>query len=94
MRTQAFRPDHGGTPRDALTLTPEQDAEAQRLFQLLRPAVEAELRELTRLLASKPDQKLLGKTEFEVRDRVHRIGVKALATARNERKQRGPRGPA
>jgi hypothetical protein len=79
---------------DVPSLTPEQDAEAERLFQTLRPVLEAELRQLTRLLASKPDDKLLGKTEFEVRDRVHRIGAKAIETALNERKKGGIGGPA
>ena len=72
---------------DAPFLTPEQAAEAERLFQVLCPAVEDELRRLTQLLASKPDDKLLGKTEFEVRDRVHTIGAKAIETALNERKK-------
>jgi hypothetical protein len=43
-------------------------------------------------LASKPDNKLLGKTEFEVRDRVHKIGAKAVETALNERKKGGTKG--
>ena len=79
---------------DAPSLSPEQDAEAERLFQTLRPILEAELRQMTRLLASKPDDKLLGKTEFEVRDRVHRIGAKAIETALNERKKGATKGPA
>ena len=79
---------------DIPSLSPEQDAEAERLFQVLRPAVEDELRRLTQLLASKPDDKLLGKTEFEVRDRVHTIGAKAIETALNERKKGATKGPA
>jgi hypothetical protein len=79
---------------DAFILNPDQADEAERLFQTLRPVVEAELRQLTQLLASKPDDKLLGKTEFEVRDAVHRIGAKAIETALNERKKGGIKGPA
>ena len=79
---------------DAPFLTPEQAIEAERLFQVLRPAVEDELRRLTQLLASKPDDKLLGRTEFEVRDLVHKIGAKAIETALNERKKGGTKGPA
>ena len=81
-------------PVDVPFLTPEQAAEAERLFQILRPAVEDELRRLTQLLASKPDDKLLGKTEFEVRDQVHTIGAKAIETALNERKKGATKGPA
>jgi hypothetical protein len=79
---------------DAPFLTPEQAAEADRLFQVLRPAVEDELRRLTQLLAAKPDDKLLGKTEFQVRDLVHKIGAKAIETALNERKKGATKGPA
>ena len=79
---------------DALNLTADQAAEADRLMELLRPVVEAELRQITRLLAAQPDPKLLGKTEFEVRDRVHKLGAKAIETALNERKKGGIKGPA
>ncbi len=79
---------------DASLLNAEQAAEAERLFQLLRPAVEDELRDLARLLASKPDNKLLGTTEFEVRDRVHKIGARAIETALNERKKGATKAPA
>ena len=79
---------------DTPILTAEQAAEAERLFQALHPLLEGELRQLTRLLASKPDDKLLGKTEFEVRDRVHRIGAKAIEAALSGRKGGGTRGPA
>lgn len=75
-------------------LSPEQAAEAERLFQVLRPVVEAELRQLTQLLASKPDDKLLGRAEFEVRDRVHTIGAKAIEAALNERKKGATKAPA
>jgi hypothetical protein len=45
-------------------------------------------------LASKPDAQLLGKTEFEVRDAVHRLGAKAIETALRERKKGGTAAPA
>ena len=79
---------------DAPALSPEQDAEAERLFQALRPAVEAELRQVALLLASRPDDKLLGKAEFEVRDAVHRIGAKAIEAALNGRKKGATGGRA
>jgi hypothetical protein len=79
---------------DAPFLSPEQAAEADRLFRVLRPALEDELRRLTQLLASKADDQLLGKTEFEVRDLVHTIGAKAIETALNERKKGGIKAPA
>ena len=74
-------------------LTPEQAESAERIYQSLRQAVESDLRSLAELLASKPDRRLLGQTEFEVRDRVHTIGAKAIETALKERKKGGTRGP-
>ena len=75
-------------------LTPEQAEQAERIFPSLRQALESDLRSLAELLASKPDRQLLGQTEFEVRDRVHKIGARAIETALNERKKGGTRGPA
>ena len=75
-------------------LTPEQEAEAQRLYELLQQTFLDEARRLARLLASKPDGQQLGRTEFEVRDRVHALGARALEAALNERKKRGTKGRA
>jgi hypothetical protein len=75
-------------------LTPEQAERSARLYQALRQAVDEDLRGLADLLASKPDRELLGRTEFEVRDRVHQIGAKALETALDEREKGGTKGPA
>ena len=77
-----------------LPLPPEQEAEAQRLFELLQQPFLDEARRLARLLAQKPDSQLLGKTEFEVRDSVHRLGAKALEAALDERKKGGIRARA
>ena len=74
-----------------MDLTPAQQAEAQRLFQALQQPFLDEARRLAELLASKPDAQLLGRTEFEVRDAVHRLGVTALQTALEERKKVGYR---
>ena len=76
------------------TLTPEQQAEARRIEDILMEASREEIRAIAELMASKPDNKLLGKTEFEVRDGVHKIGAKAIETALNERKKGGTKGPA
>jgi hypothetical protein len=70
-----------------MDLTPGQQAEAQRLFDLLRGPFLDEARRLAELLASKPDAQLLGKTEFEVRDAVHKLGATALQTALEGRKK-------
>ena len=67
----------------------EQEAESQRIFERLKGVFEEELRGMARLMASKEDSQLLGQTEFEVRDRVHRLGAKVLETAVNERQKKG-----
>jgi hypothetical protein len=68
-------------------LSPEQAERAEQIFHSLRQATEADLRGLAELLACKEDGQLLGPTEFEVRDRVHRIGAKAIEAAVNGRKK-------
>jgi hypothetical protein len=77
-----------------LPLTPDQTELSDRIYQSLCQAAEADLRLLADLLASKPDRQLLGQTEFEVRDLVHRIGAKAFETALDERKKGATKAPA
>ena len=77
-----------------LPLTPDQAALSDRIYQSLRQAADSDLRSLADLLASKPDHQLLGPTEFEVRDQVHKIGAKAFQTALRERKKGGTKAPA
>ena len=75
------------------TLTSEQQVEAQRIAEILMETARREVHDIAQLLASKPDHQILGKTEFEVRDRVHKIGAKAIETALNERKKGATKGP-
>jgi hypothetical protein len=75
-------------------LTPDQEAEAQRIFAVLKQTTEADLLGLARLLASKADRDLLGATEFAVRDRVLRIGAQALEAALAGRKKGATTAPA
>jgi hypothetical protein len=77
-----------------MDLRPEQKAEAQHLFEALQQPFLDEARRLAELLASKADAQLLGKTEFEVREAVHRLGANAIQTALEGRKKRGIRGRA
>ena len=70
-------------------LTPEQQAEADRIRQALLDASAEELRELAELLATQDDSTIFGATEFAVRDIVHKIGAKAIQTALEGRKKGG-----
>ena len=75
-----------------LHLTPEQEAEAQVVFQRLKVAFEREALQLARVMASKEDRQVLGRTEFEVREHVHRLGAQVLESVLQERKKKGTRG--
>jgi hypothetical protein len=47
------------------------------------------LRRMAKLLAGKGDAELFGKTEFELRDRVHALGARALEAVAEERQKKG-----
>lgn len=70
-------------------LTAEQEAEAQRIYERLAPLAEEEMWRLSRALAGKKTRELFGKTEHEVRDRVHGLGAKALEVAVEQRQKKG-----
>ena len=75
-------------------LSPEELAEAKRTFEVMKQATESDLWRIACLLASKRDDQLFGRTEFEVREEVHRIGAKAIQTAVEGRKKGGTKGQA
>jgi hypothetical protein len=74
-------------------LTPEQQAESDRILAALRQAAESDLRELADLLATKDDSNTFGATEFTVRDIVLRVGARAIEAALAGRKKGGTTGP-
>lgn len=76
------------------SLTPDQVAEAERIYQAFKAASEDEQWRIAQLLASKRDHELLGQTEYQVRDMVHRIGATAIQTALQGRKKGGTTGRA
>jgi hypothetical protein len=78
----------------SLELTPEQEAEAQRLAETVALKTREELLQIARLLVSRRDDQLFGDTEFQVRDLVHQIGARAIETAVNERKKGATKGRA
>lgn len=59
-------------------LSEEQEREAKLLEAKMRVAVDQEIQNLARLLVSKGESDLFGKTEFEVRDLVLRLGAQAF----------------
>lgn len=72
-----------------MSLDPNLTAEEQVLYERLGPLFEQERLRMAKALASKKDSELFGANEFEVRDRVHELGAKALEAAANERQKKG-----
>lgn len=64
-------------------------AEEELLYERLKPLFEEEGRRMAKALASKKDSELFGANEYEVRDRVHDLGARALEEAANERQKKG-----
>ena len=75
-------------------LTPEQEAHAQALAQTMLKALEGDILQMTRLLASKPDHQVLGQTEFQIRDLVHKIGAKTIQAELDARQKKATKGRA
>lgn len=79
---------------DEVVLSPEQEAEAERMLDVVMAGARVELREAARLLASKPDERLLGRPEFLVREAVHRLGARLVDAALEVRRKKATPGPA
>lgn len=75
-------------------LTPEASAEVQRVYELLREATDEEHWRLAQLMVSKQDGELVGRTEFQIRDHLLRMGARALETTVNDRKKGGTKAAA
>jgi hypothetical protein len=77
-----------------IELTQEQADEAERIADVLLAKAKVEVRFIARLLASRQNRDLLGETEFQIRDAVHRLGAEGIDAALHERKKRGTKGQA
>jgi len=75
-------------------LTPEQQQEADHFAAVLVQIAQREAANFGTLIATRADSELLGKTEFDLRDLVHRIGAAFLAAALEERKKGGTKDRA
>ncbi len=64
-------------------------ADEQQLYERLKEAADQDWRRMAKLLTVKSDKDLFGKTEFDLRDRVHELGAKALEIAADERQKKG-----
>jgi len=64
-------------------------AEEQLIYERLAGCFDEERKRIARLLADKDDSNLFGQTEYDLRDRVHALGAKALETVADERQKKG-----
>ncbi len=72
--------------KTTLDLTTEQEAQAQELATRVTEAIAADVLQMARLLVSKDTRHTFGKTEFQLRDLVHKAGAKALETSLAQKK--------
>jgi hypothetical protein len=75
-------------------LTPEQQAMAEEIEDLLATKLRAELKAIARLLASKDNHELFGETEFPLRDLLMNFGAQSLEAALEARKKKCMKDPA
>ena len=64
-------------------------ADVQVLFERLKPLYEQEAMRMAEAMATKKDEEMFGRNEYEIRDRVHKLGAKTLEIAVNERQKKG-----
>lgn len=78
----------------SLDLTPEQHDRAQVLAEEGLRAAQDEIRQMAELLASRPDRHLLGGTEFQIRDLVHKAAARMIQAEIEHRQKKATRAPA
>lgn len=74
---------------ERVVLTDEQRAEAERIEDLVMAQARVEVRRMAELMASKDNRRLLGETEFQLRDLCHRLGAAAIDATLELRKKGG-----
>lgn len=67
----------------------ELNEEEQQIYERLADCFDQERKRIAKLLADKDDSNLFGQTEFDLRDRVHALGAKALEAVAGERQKKG-----
>ncbi len=78
---------------EEIELTAEQQAEAEFIEDVLVGAMRVEARQMARLMASKENRELFGRTEFQLRKRLHGLGCRAIDATLESRKKRGTEDP-
>jgi len=68
-------------------LTPEQEAEAQQLTQLLAKLAQEDLLQMARAIVSAPKGQLFGATEFKVRDLALQLAARVYQQHLGQKKR-------
>jgi hypothetical protein len=77
----------------SVSLTPEQQAEADRIYTALVAAAHDDIRALADQMATTTDATIFGENEFTLRDIVLRVAAKGVEIALEGRKKGGTKGP-
>jgi hypothetical protein len=75
-------------------MTPEELTEVQRIHDVVLKAIDKDVWQLARFMATRRDDQLFGETEFTLRDKVLRMGAQALEATVNDRKKGGTKAAA
>jgi len=69
-------------------------AEVQRVKQLVMEAIGSEVEQIAELFVSKKDHELFGRTEFQLRDLLLKLGARAIEVVLEDRKKGGTKAAA
>jgi hypothetical protein len=77
-----------------VSLTTEQQAEADRIYTALAAAAQDDIRALANQMATTTDATIFGENEFTLRDIIQRVAAKGIEIALEGRKKGGTKGRA
>ena len=66
-------------------MTPEELTEAQRIHEVVLKALDQDIWQLARFLATRRDDQLFGETEFTLPEKALQMGAQALEATVNDR---------
>lgn len=77
------------TGRQRVELSAEQEALAQRIMERIKGKLDDELLDMVRSLVGCPAEEIFGPGEFELRDRLNKVGATLVQESVNERAKKG-----
>jgi hypothetical protein len=75
--------------RRPVELSAEQEALAQQIMQRIKGKLDDELLDMVRSLVGCPVEEIFGPGEFELRDRLNKVGATLVEESVNERAKKG-----